>query len=68
MTSTIAKLLPEINANQLKMLHKLLLDEVIGADNVWNDFSDPADAYVRNDLRVEQRTKLTALLGENEEL
>jgi hypothetical protein len=27
-----------------------------------------ADAYVRNDLRVDQRTKLTALLGENEEL
>jgi hypothetical protein len=59
---------PELNQGQLKLLERIIADEVIGADNVWNDFSDPADAYVRNDLRVEQRTKLTALLGENEEL
>jgi hypothetical protein len=54
---------PELNPAQLKMLQQVILDEVIGGDNVWNDFEDPADAYVRNDLRVEQRTKLTELLG-----
>lgn len=58
-----APTLPELSEAQWKLLERILLDEVIGADD---DGKYPVFgqtfSYCRNNLRQDQRKRLTAVL------
>lgn len=68
---TIKTLLPELGPNQIKLLERILLDEVIGKNDEYPKMLPNAGMYnpelvTRNKLRIEQRAKLAVLLGEGE--
>lgn len=64
--ATINTLLPELNPNQLKLLHRALLEYVIGEDESSVSQSGWKTDYVvtsQNLLKDKQRAALQAFLG-----